>query len=92
MGTTLYIEDNNKVISTVATTAETTKSAMVVAVATHKKYRNQGHATRLMKALSKLYLKDKHKELCLFYDNPEAGKIYLNLGFKPMGQWTMFRK
>jgi predicted GNAT family acetyltransferase len=65
---------------------------MVVAVATHKKYRIQGHATRLMKALSKLYLKDKQKELCLFYDNPEAGKIYLNLGFKPMGQWTMFRK
>ena len=92
MGTTLFIEDHHKVISTVATTAETTKSAMVVAVATHKKYRNQGYATRLMKALSKLYLIDKQKELCLFYDNPEAGKIYLNLGFKPMGQWTMFRK
>jgi len=92
MGTTLYIEDGHKVISTVATTAETTRSAMVVAVATHKKYRNLGHATRLMKALSKLYLIDKNKELCLFYDNPEAGNIYLNLGFKPMGQWTMFRK
>ena len=92
MGTTLFIEVDGKVISTVATTAETTKSAMVVAVATHKKYRHQGYATHLMKALMKDYLEHKKKELCLFYDNPEAGKIYLNLGFKPMGKWTMFRK
>lgn len=92
MGTTLFIEDDGKAISTVAATAETTKSAMVVAVATNQKYRNQGYATRLMKALMKIYIEDKKKELCLFYDNPEAGKIYLSLGFKPMGKWTMFRK
>lgn len=92
MGTTLFLEEDGKAISTVATTAETTKSAMVVAVATHQKYRNQGYATRLMKALMKIYIEEKNKELCLFYDNPEAGKIYLSLGFKPMGKWTMFRK
>lgn len=92
MGITLVVEDHEKVISTVATTAETTKSAMVVAVATHPKYRGQGYATRLMKTLMKIYIEEKNKELCLFYDNPEAGKIYLSLGFKPMGKWTMFRK
>lgn len=92
MGTTLVVENQGKVISTVAATAETTKSAMVVAVATHPKYRGQGYATKLMKALMKIYIEEKNKELCLFYDNPEAGKIYLSLGFKPMGKWTMFRK
>jgi len=92
MGITLFLEADGKTISTVATTAETTKSAMVVAVATHEKYRNQGYATRLMKALMKKYFIEKKKELCLFYDNPDAGKIYLSLGFKPMGKWTMFRK
>ncbi len=92
MGITLFVESDGKIVSTVSTTAETTKSAMVVAVATHEKYRNQGFATRLMKALMKMYFIEKKKELCLFYDNPDAGKIYLSLGFKPMGKWTMFRK
>ena len=92
MGITLFIENQNKVISTVATTAETKQSAMVVAVATDKKYRSKGFATRLMKSLIKIYLEDKKKELCLFYDNPKAGNIYISLGFTPMGKWTMYRK
>jgi len=92
MGITLYIEAEDKIISTVATTAETSKSAMVVSVATAKDHRKKSLASSLMKELMKIYLIDKKKELCLFYDNPEAGKIYLRLGFENIGMWTIFKR
>ena len=34
---------------------------------------------------------DEGKLLCLFYDNPEAGRIYKRLGFTDIGMWTMYR-
>lgn len=92
MGITLYIEDEDKIVSTVATTAETTKNAMVVAVATHPKHRHKGYASQLMKRLMTIYLHDKQKTLCLFYNNPEAGKIYYRLGFETIGTWDMYQR
>jgi len=90
MGITLFIKEDNQIVSTVATTAETSKNAMVVAVATHKDYRNKGYASVLMKTLMKIYIQDLNKYLCLFYDNPSAGKIYHRLGFNTIGTWDMF--
>lgn len=92
MGMSLYMEDNDIMVSTVASTAETTKNAMVVAVATLKEYREKGYASILMHALMDLYINHKKKDLCLFYDNPKAGKIYLRLGFKNIGTWDMCEK
>ncbi len=92
MGKTLYIEEDNKIVASVSTTAETTKNAMVVAVATDSDYRNKGYATSLLVKLMKIYIEEKNKELCLFYDNPNAGKIYLRLGFKNIGTWDLYRR
>lgn len=92
MGMTLFIEENNTIVSTVATMAETTKNAMVVAVATHPDYRHHGYASRLMKRLMTIYLQDKRKSLCLFYNNPDAGKIYHQLGFVTIGTWDMYNR
>jgi len=92
MGTTLFIEEDHKAVSCVATTAESTTSAMVVSVATAKEYRKAGLATKLMQQLMTIYIKEKNKELCLFYDNPEAGNIYLRLGFENIGMWTILKK
>lgn len=92
MGITLCIEVDDMMVSTVATTAETTKNAMVVAVATHTGYRNKGYASLLMNALMDMYINQKKKELCLFYDNPKAGSIYHRLGFKTIGTWDMYQK
>ncbi len=92
MGVTYFIEENNKIVATVATTAETTTNAMVVAVATHQEYRKKGLASKLMTYLMKEYFDNRQKELCLFYDNPNAGKIYLKLGFKDFGKWAMMNK
>lgn len=83
----LYID--NIVVSTVATTAETTKSAMVVGVATHPNYRKKGYASKLMTALMEDYFNNIDKYLCLFYDNPKAGAIYRRLGFKDIDKWVM---
>ncbi len=84
-----YIENKEKeIISIAQTTAENSKSAMIVGVATRKEYREQGH---MSKCLSKLCndLIDEGKSLCLFYDNPKAGRVYHKLGFKEIGKWTM---
>lgn len=92
MGTTYYIEEDGLALSTVATTAETTISAMVVAVATLKEARKRGLASILMKYIMNEYFEEKGKYLCLFYDNPKAGNIYKRLGFKDVDKWVMLNK
>jgi len=92
MGSTYFIEEDGKIISTVSTTADTTISAMVVAVATLESARNRGLASILMKHLMYEYLEVKGKYLCLFYDNPKAGNIYKRLGFKDVDRWIMSKK
>lgn len=86
---TYSIEENNKCMSTVSTVADTKKAAMVVAVATDKEARQKGYASKLMIKIMHEYLVNRNKYLCLFYDNPAAGKIYHRLGFKDTDMWVM---
>ncbi|WP_067840476.1 GNAT family N-acetyltransferase [Amphibacillus sediminis] len=90
VGRVYYIEADQKVISTVSTAAENSKSAMVVAVATAQAYKGQGLATLCLTRLIKDLIAEG-KELCLFYDNPVAGKLYKKLGFKDIGYWMLYR-
>ena len=64
---------------------------MVVGVATREDYRKKGLVSKCMSKLCYDYLKEG-KTLCLFYDNPEAGKIYKRLGFKEIEKWIMINK
>ncbi|MFF2447857.1 GNAT family N-acetyltransferase [Neobacillus sp. NPDC058068] len=89
-GRTYYTVENDVMTSCVSTTAENSMSAMIVGVCTRKEYRRKGLATAIMQKLFKDVL-DEGKTLCLFYDNPEAGRIYKRLGFKDIGMWTMHR-
>jgi predicted GNAT family acetyltransferase len=91
MGVTYFVKEEGKVISTVATTAETTKNAMIIGVATAPTARKRGLASYLMTYLMKEYF-TKDKYLCLFYDNPLAGVIYKRLGFKDTEKWVMINK
>ncbi len=91
-GKTYFIKKDNQIISTVATVAETSINAMVIAVATSENYRKLGLASKLMIHLMNEYLINKQKYLCLFYDNPEAGKIYKRLGFVDIDHWVMLIK
>lgn len=85
---TYYIERNEEPVSAVSTTAETRGAAMIVGVCTKEGYERQGYATScLIKTLA--VLKAEHKQSCLFYNNPEAGRIYKKLGFEDIGEWVM---
>lgn len=83
-----FAEQDSKMVASAATTAENSKSAMVVGVCTHPDYREQGLASACTKKLCEDVL-EEGKYLCLFYDNPRAGKIYKRLGFHDIGKWKM---
>ncbi|GMB08006.1 GNAT family N-acetyltransferase [Thermolongibacillus altinsuensis] len=88
-GRTYYIEEDGQMVSSVSTTAENSLSAMVVGVCTDERYRQRGYASVIMKNVVKDYIR-AGKTLCLFYDNPKAGRIYKRLGFYDIGTWTMY--
>jgi uncharacterized protein len=85
-----FTEEAGQMTACVSTTAENSISAMIVGVCTRKEYRCKGLATAIMQKLFKDVL-NEGKVLCLFYDNPEAGRIYKRLGFNDIGKWTMYR-
>lgn len=84
-----FIESDGNIVSVASTAAENSISAMVVGVATLEGYRKKGYATKCMLNLCSQLLAEG-KELCLFYDNPEAGAIYKRIGFKDIGFWMMY--
>ncbi|SET35823.1 hypothetical protein SAMN05421676_104159 [Salinibacillus kushneri] len=85
---TFYIENKDHMVSSAMTTAENQFSAMVIGVCTLEGYKKRGYASACMTVLCKELLSEG-KHLCLFYDNPEAGKIYKRLGFVDIGKWVM---
>lgn len=85
---TYYIEMDGQIVSSASTAAENTGSAMIVGVCTLKAYRKKGMASDCLYQLCRDVMAEG-KELCLFYDNPDAGRIYERLGFKCIDKWLM---
>ena len=88
-GRTYFIEEDGVIIASASTSAENSLSAMVVGVCTHPNYRKWirfTHITKMIQDFTK-----EGRTLCLFYNNPAAGRIYKRLGFKDIGMWTMYR-
>ena len=83
-----FIKENGKMVSTVATTAENSKSAMIVGVCTDPLYRKKGYVTAIMSEILQDLFEEK-ESVCLFYDNPNAGNIYKRSGFVDIGRWAM---
>lgn len=91
-GRIYFIEDSNGQLLTVAqTTAENSKSAMVVGVATRKEYRGRGLMSQCLSKLCHDVLLEG-KTLCLFYDNPKAGNVYHKIGFQAIDRWMLLIK
>jgi len=82
---------DNSLVSVALTTAETSQSAMIVGVATHIDHRKQHLATIVMNRLLKEQFSKGKQFLCLFYNNPEAGRIYHKCGFREIGSYVMLR-
>ncbi|TCT18080.1 hypothetical protein EDD68_12432 [Melghiribacillus thermohalophilus] len=87
-----YIENEQReMIACAGTAAENEYSAMVVSVCTLPEYRGRGYASKLVSKLS-FHLLEEGKTACLFYDNPEAGRIYQRLGYREIGIYKMMMK
>ncbi|WP_339264475.1 GNAT family N-acetyltransferase [Geobacillus sp. FSL K6-3411] len=87
---TYYIEQDGKMVAAASTTAENSLSAMIVGVCTDPEHRGKGYASAIVAKL--VYdLLAEGKMPCLFYDNPDAGRIYHRLGFRDIGLWAMYR-
>lgn len=85
------IEHEGRIVSKAQTTAENSRSAMIIGVCTLEEHRGKGLATACMRRLCKEQL-SLGRSLCLFYDNPQAGRIYRRLGFKDIGRWAMVKR
>ncbi len=85
---TYYIRQNGQIVSAASTAAENSMAAMVIGVCTLHDYKNLGFASRCLNQLCHDILKEG-KTLCLFYDNPDAGRIYKRLGFYDIEKWAM---
>ncbi|HDX9577129.1 TPA: GNAT family N-acetyltransferase [Bacillus pseudomycoides] len=89
-GRTYYIEKNGEITACASTSAENSLSAMVVGVCTHPNHRGKGYASQIVSKMIQDFLAEG-RTLCLFYNNPAAGRIYKRLGFEDIGIWTMYR-
>jgi predicted GNAT family acetyltransferase len=91
LGRTYFLMHEGSVVSTASTSAESSVSAMIGGVGTHPQHRQKGYASACMSILCKELL-EEGKTVCLFYDDPAAGRIYKRLGFADIGKWLMFTR
>lgn len=87
---TYYTENDGLMTACASTAAENSISAMIVGVCTRNEYRKHGLASTIMEKLFADVM-NEGKILCLFYDNPAAGRIYKRLGFVDIAKWTIYR-
>lgn len=78
-------------VASAQTAAENSISAMVVGVATHPDRRGRGYASAVVSQLCRDAFDKGKRFLCLFYDNPVAGRIYNRVGFEPIGKYALFK-
>lgn len=76
-------------VSLASTTADTAESAMLVGVCTREGYRQKGYASLAVGSLLQNRFQKGEKFVCLFYDNPLAGRIYHAFGFRDVASYSM---
>lgn len=85
----VYVD--GKLVAVAGTSASNSISAMVVGVATHPQMRGNGYAKAAVTKLCEIELGLGKQFLCLFYNNPDAGRLYYKVGFEPVGEYALFR-
>ncbi len=91
-GTTAYIMEDDQIVASASAVFESDLSAMIVGVGTDKNYRGRGYGKKVMHYLMNLYVNEKKKTLCLYYDDDRAKALYDKLGFVDVGDWIMLIK
>ncbi|MEG1548671.1 MAG: GNAT family N-acetyltransferase [Clostridia bacterium] len=79
----------NTLVGFAGTAAENSQSAMIVGVATLPQWRGRGIASTVVSDLCNDCFSRGMRFLCLFYDNPAAGRIYHRIGFNDIGEYAM---
>jgi predicted GNAT family acetyltransferase len=87
-GRAWVIEERGQIVAVAQSAAESERLAMIVGVCTHPAWRQRGYASACMARLCRA-LSAEGKIPCLFYDNPNAGRIYKRLGFEDFARWGM---
>lgn len=87
-GRIYFIKKSNRIVSTAVLTAENSLNGMIIGVATSQNNRRKGLAKSCVGTLCKEMV-EKGKSVLLFYDNPDAGRLYKELGFVDINRWTM---
>ncbi len=85
------IFDNGRLISVGSTSGANSKSAMIIGIATHQDYRKKGYASTIVQKLCQESFTQGKEFLCLFYHNPDAGRIYHKIGFEEIGQYATLK-
>jgi len=85
------LDENGVVIASASSTAESSYCAMVTNVCTSPACRNQGLAGIVMTKLIEELKKDCIENICLYYDNPLAGRVYKKIGFQEVGVYKTLR-
>lgn len=81
----------DRLVAAASSTGANSRSAMIVGVATHPDYRGRGLASLAVSRLCQDLLREGKEFLCLFYNNPDAGRIYHRLGFAEVGAYGMLK-
>ncbi|MDC7236625.1 MAG: GNAT family N-acetyltransferase [Sphaerochaetaceae bacterium] len=84
-------KDNGNVVSGVSSSAESKELAMLIGVFTVEEYRRQGLALKCVYAICEKLL-NEGKTVCLFYDNPNAAKMYEKIGVKFVGDFSILKR
>ncbi|MHA1819602.1 MAG: GNAT family N-acetyltransferase [Promethearchaeota archaeon] len=79
---------DGRIVSSAATAIESTKSAMIGGVFSMKGQRHKGFAMKIIMELCQDLINEEIIP-CLFYENPEAGRIYLKMGFEVLGKYCL---
>ncbi|MGD1816649.1 MAG: GNAT family N-acetyltransferase [Pleomorphochaeta sp.] len=84
-------KENGKIISGVSSSAESKELAILMGVFTIEGYRRKGLAQKCVSSICDKLIREG-KTVCLFYDNPNAAKLYEKLGFKFKEYYSSLKK
>lgn len=87
-GRVYFLKEENKIVSCATITAENRLNGMIIGVATDPTHRKKGYAQACVGKLCQEMVEDE-KSVLLFYNNPDAGKLYKKLGFVDIENFTM---
>ncbi|WP_411677757.1 GNAT family N-acetyltransferase [Caproicibacter sp.] len=82
---------NGRLVAAASSSAENSRSAMIIGVATLPDVRRKGLAGGLVSKLCGELFSEGKQFVCLFYDNPLAGRIYRKIGFQESGEYMMIK-